>query len=40
MRRLRYEVAASLDGFIVGPNGECDWIVPDPAIDFPARKSP
>jgi dihydrofolate reductase len=39
MRRLRYQVAASLDGFIAGPNGEYDWIVRDPAIDagFAAR---
>lgn len=35
-RRLRYQVAASLDGFIAGPNGEHDWIVMDPAIDFAA----
>jgi dihydrofolate reductase len=35
-RRLRYQVAVSLDGFIAGPNGEYDWIVPDPAIDFAA----
>jgi len=35
-RRLRYQVAASLDGFIAGPNGEYDWIVMDPAIDFKA----
>ena len=34
MRRVRYRVAASLDGFIAGPNGEVDWIVPDPSIDF------
>ena len=33
-RRLRYGVAMSLDGFIAGPNGEYDWIVMDPAIDF------
>ena len=33
-RRLRYQVAMSLDGFIAGPNGEYDWIVMDPAIDF------
>jgi dihydrofolate reductase len=26
----------SLDGFIAGPKGEYDWIVPDPAIDFAA----
>ncbi|HEU0141843.1 MAG TPA: dihydrofolate reductase family protein, partial [Bryobacteraceae bacterium] len=35
-RRLRYQVAVSLDGFIAGPNGEYDWIVMDPAIDFTA----
>jgi dihydrofolate reductase len=35
-RRLRYHVAMSLDGFIAGPNGEFDWIVGDPAIDFGA----
>jgi dihydrofolate reductase len=35
-RRLRYQVAMSLDGFIAGPNGEHDWIVMDPAIDFAA----
>jgi len=36
MRRLRYGVAMSLDGFIAGPNGEYDWIVSDPEIDFAA----
>jgi len=36
MRRLRYQVAVSLDGFIAGPNGEFDWIVMDPSIDFAA----
>ena len=36
MRRLRYQVAASLDGYIAGPNGEFDWIVMDPDIDFTA----
>ena len=35
-RRLRYQVAASLDGFIAGPNGEYDWIVMDPSLDFAA----
>jgi dihydrofolate reductase len=35
-RRLRYQVAASLDGFIATPNGGYDWIVMDPAIDFTA----
>lgn len=34
MRRVRYQVAASLDGYIAGPNGEADWIVMDPEIDF------
>ncbi len=35
-RRLRYQVAVSLDGFIAGPDGEADWIVMDPSIDFAA----
>jgi dihydrofolate reductase len=35
-RRLRYGVAVSLDGFIAGPDGEYDWIVMDPSIDFAA----
>lgn len=34
MRRVRYRVAMSLDGFIAGPNGEIDWIVPDAGVDF------
>lgn len=34
MRRLVYGVATSLDGFIAGPAGECDWITPDSGIDF------
>lgn len=34
MRRVRYSVATSLDGFIAGPKGENDWIVMDPEIDF------
>ncbi|HEX7779976.1 MAG TPA: dihydrofolate reductase family protein [Vicinamibacterales bacterium] len=32
MRRVRYSVAMSLDGYIAGPNGEADWIVMDPDI--------
>jgi dihydrofolate reductase len=36
MPHLRYSVAMSLDGFIAGPNGEFDWIVVDPDIDFAA----
>jgi dihydrofolate reductase len=35
-KRLRYQVAMSLDGFIAGPKGDYDWIVMDPAIDFDA----
>ncbi len=34
MKRVRYSVAMSLDGYIAGPNGESDWIVMDPDIDF------
>lgn len=34
MRRLVYSVAASLDGFIAGPDGSFDWIPHDPEIDF------
>ena len=36
MRRIRYSVAMSLDGYIAGPNGEADWIIMDPDIDFNA----
>lgn len=36
MRRVRYNVAASLDGYIAGPSGEFDWIPADPAVDFAA----
>jgi dihydrofolate reductase len=36
MRRLRYQVATSLDGYIAGPHGEFDWITMDPDIDFAA----
>jgi dihydrofolate reductase len=36
MRKIRYLVAMSLDGFIAGPNGESDWIGDDPEVDFPA----
>jgi dihydrofolate reductase len=34
MRTVRYGVAASLDGYIAGPDGEYDWILTDPDIDF------
>ena len=36
MRRVRYNVAASLDGFIADVDGRYDWIPPDPDIDFAA----
>jgi dihydrofolate reductase len=36
MRRIHSAVAASLDGYIAGPNGESDWIIADPEIDFGA----
>lgn len=34
MRRIRYAVAASLDGYIAGPRGEVEWVILDPEIDF------
>ena len=37
MRRIRYQVASSLDGYIAGPRGEYDWIVADSDIDFNAH---
>jgi dihydrofolate reductase len=36
MRRVRYQVAMSLDGYIAGPKGQADWIIMDPEIDFAA----
>jgi len=36
VRRLRYSVAMTLDGFIADPNGGYDWIIMDPSIDFAA----
>ncbi len=35
-RRIRYQVAASLDGYIAGPGGGVDWIPEEPEIDFAA----
>jgi dihydrofolate reductase len=34
MRQICYAVAMSFDGYIAGPNGEADWIIMDPEIDF------
>lgn len=33
-RRIRYQVACSLDGYIAGPDDDFDWITPEPAFDF------
>jgi len=34
MRLVRYNVAASLDGYVAGPHGSFDWIPDDPTVDF------
>jgi dihydrofolate reductase len=39
MKRIRYSVAMSLDGYIAGPHGEIDWITPNPEMDFAALAS-
>ena len=36
MRRIRYQVACSLDGFIAGPDDDFGWITPEPTFDFEA----
>jgi dihydrofolate reductase len=36
VRRIRYVVATSVDGFIAGAKGEADWIIRDPEMDFRA----
>jgi len=36
MKRIRFTAAVSLDGYIAGPRGEADWIVPDPEMNFGA----
>jgi len=36
MRRIRYRVASSLDGYVAGPKDEYDWIVMDPDRDLGA----
>lgn len=37
MRKIIAGFAASLDGYIEGPNGEYDWILIDKEIDFAAQ---
>ena len=32
MRSVTYSMGASLDGYIVGPDGTFDWTVPDPEV--------
>jgi dihydrofolate reductase len=34
MSKIRYIVAMSLDGYVAGPNGEADWILMDPDVNF------
>jgi dihydrofolate reductase len=34
MTKIRYIVAMTLDGYVAGPNGEADWILMDPDINF------
>lgn len=34
MRRIRYQVATSLDGYIADRDGGTKWIVDEPTIDF------
>ncbi len=36
MKKIRYIVAMSVDGYIAGPKGEYDWITIDPEVDFAA----
>lgn len=32
MRKVTYSMGMSLDGFIVGPDGDFQWTVPEPAL--------
>ena len=32
MHRVTYSMSASLDGYIVGPDGRFDWTAPDPEV--------
>lgn len=34
MRKIVFEIAISLDGFIEGPNGELDWIIFDRTSEY------
>ncbi len=34
MSKIRYIVAMSLDGYVAGPQGEADWILMDPDVNF------
>jgi dihydrofolate reductase len=36
VRRIRCQKAMSWDRYIAGPQGEFDWIISDPEIDFGA----
>jgi dihydrofolate reductase len=36
MRKIRYQVACSLDGYIADTSGSTGWIVNEPGIDFGA----
>jgi dihydrofolate reductase len=36
MRRIRYQVACSIDGYIADTHGNTGWIVDEPTIDFAA----
>lgn len=36
MKRVRYSVAMSLDGYIAGLSGNYEWIPTDPGLDFGA----
>jgi len=39
-RRVRYQVAMSLHGYIAGPKGEYDWIVQGPDGGIPLLPPP